>query len=200
MAIRPRAVGDLVVTARRLALEETGLPGVFAVHLRPFADHRGRFERLFCLQELAEVGAWSGPIAQVDRSVTIGRGSVRGLHYQGSPAADRKLVLCLRGRVFDVAVDLRRDSPNRARWVGLTLGEGGAAGLLVPEGFAHGFQVLSDEAELLYLHSAPYTPTCEGGVSVHDPRLAIAWPLPVVNLSERDRNLPHLDDMSAESV
>lgn len=188
------------MTAHRLVLEDTALPGVLTVRLRPFVDHRGRFERLFCLRELAAVGAWTGPVAQVDRSLTVGRGSVRGLHYQGPPAADRKVVLCLRGSVFDVAADVRRDSPHRARWVGIVLGDGGAAGVVIPEGFAHGFQVLSDEAELLYLHSAPYTPTCEGGISVHDPCLAIAWPLPVANLSERDRTLPRLDEASAPAV
>jgi dTDP-4-dehydrorhamnose 3,5-epimerase len=150
-------------------------------------DARGAFSRLFCADELLDAG-WSWPIVQVNHSLTRGRGSVRGLHYQKQPYAEAKLVSCIRGEVWDVAVDLRKGSPTFLRWHAERLSAADGAALFIPPGCAHGFQVLSDEAELVYCHSAAYKPDAEAGVHVHDARLKITWPLFAQGLSERDAN------------
>jgi dTDP-4-dehydrorhamnose 3,5-epimerase len=169
----------------RLTIEATALAGVMRVRRERLRDGRGAFERLFCAEELCVAG-WLRPVAQVNRSVTVRRGTVRGLHCQWAPHAEMKLVSCMSGEVWDVAVDLRAGSPTFLRWHAERLSADNGVALLVPEGCAHGFQTLSDDAELLYCHSAPYVAAAEGGVHPQDPRLAIAWPLPVEGLSARD--------------
>jgi dTDP-4-dehydrorhamnose 3,5-epimerase len=116
------------------------------------------------------------------------------MHYQRVPAAEAKLIRCVRGHVYDVAVDLRAGSPTFLRWHATELRADEPREVFIPEGFAHGFQALSDDAQLLYFHTAPWTPACEGGVRHDDPRLAIAWPLPVSAVSDRDGAHPLLDD------
>ncbi|MBO9550265.1 dTDP-4-dehydrorhamnose 3,5-epimerase [Pseudomonas sp.] len=175
-----------------LLLHALPLDGLFSVQHKRHGDARGQFARLFCETSL---GALDAPfhVRQINHSHTVGQGSVRGLHYQLGSVAEAKLITCLRGEVWDVAVDLRQGSPTFLHWHAEHLRAGDGRSLLIPAGFAHGFQVLSDEAELLYLHSADYAPGCEGGLSVHDPRLAITWPLAVKNLSARDAGHPWLD-------
>lgn len=163
------------------------LPGLLRVQRQPRADARGVFERLFCTEELAAAG-WRQPVVQINRSITLQRGTVRGLHYQRPPHAEMKLVSCLRGEVWDVAVDLRPDSPTFLRWHAEVLSSENGCALLIPPGFAHGFQTLGDHAELLYLHSAAHALESEAGLNPQDPRLAVAWPLPVQGLSARDRD------------
>lgn len=174
-----------------LALSGTALSGVMLVQRRPHPDARGTFARLFCDDELASAG-WSGPIAQVNHSVTELCGTVRGLHYQPAPFAEMKLVSCIRGRVWDVAVDLRRDSPTFLQWHAQELSAQSGLAMLIPAGCAHGFQALTDDAQLVYCHSAPYAAQAQSGVFAGDPRLAIAWPLPLHQLSQRDAALPPL--------
>jgi len=176
-----------------LRLLELPLPGLFCLQHRVHEDERGRFARLFCEGSLAAYGQ-PFHIRQINHSRTAAKGTVRGLHYQRPPQAEAKLITCLRGAVWDVAVDIRRGSPTFLHWHAERLEAGDGRSLLLPPGFAHGFQALSDEAELLYLHSADYAPEHEGGLAVGDPRLAIAWPLPVINLSARDAAHPRLDD------
>jgi len=173
--------------------QSTPLPGLFEIQHTPTGDARGRFTRLFCEQALAAIRPGLH-FTQVNLSETRGRGTVRGMHYQVPPAAEAKLVRCLRGRVFDVAVDLRAGSPTFLRWHGVELGEHNDRAIFIPEGFAHGFQTLSDEAHLLYMHTAPWTPACEAGLHHDDARLAIRWPMPVSSVSARDRCHPALDD------
>ncbi|GLO32121.1 MULTISPECIES: dTDP-4-dehydrorhamnose 3,5-epimerase family protein [Pseudomonas] len=168
------------------------LQGLARVDHRRHEDARGAFSRLYCEGSLERFGA-PFHIRQINRSLTRGRGSVRGLHYQVGPQPESKYITCLQGEVWDVVVDLRADSPTFLQWHAEHLKAGEGNSLLVPAGFAHGFQALSDDAELLYLHSADYAPEHEGGLSVLDPRLAIAWPLPVINLSARDEMHPWLD-------
>ena len=170
----------------------TPLPGLFEIEYSPVGDARGRFTRLFCEQELTPARA-DLHFTQVNWSQTQGCGTVRGLHYQTPPAVEAKLIRCLRGRVFDVAVDLRANSPTLLQWHAVELSDSNDRALFIPEGFAHGFQALSDEAHLLYMHTAPWTLACESGLRHDDPRLAIAWPLPVAQCSERDRSHPLLD-------
>lgn len=167
----------------------TAIAGVFVAETKAFQDKRGAFARLFCERELADaVGARH--IEQVNHSRTSALGAVRGLHFQHAPHAEMKMVRCLKGRVWDVAVDLRKGSPTFLRWHAQELSATNALMLLVPEGCAHGFQVLEPDSELLYLHTASYTPSAEGGVRFDDPALNLPWPLPVADLSERDKQHP----------
>jgi dTDP-4-dehydrorhamnose 3,5-epimerase len=168
------------------------LPGLFHVRLDERRDERGAFTRLFCAQALQGAGVHR-PIAQINHSVTRTRGTVRGLHYQTGAAAETKVIRCLRGSVWDVAVDLRPDSPTYLRWQAVTLRADEPALVVIPPGCAHGFQALTDDAELLYAHTAPYTPDAEGGVHIFDEHLAIAWPLAVTCQSARDQSLPRVD-------
>lgn len=163
----------------------TALPGVFIVETTRFSDHRGAFARLYCEHELAPI-IGGRRIVQINHSRTQTVGAVRGMHFQFPPHAEMKLVRCLKGRVWDVAVDLRADSPTFLQWHGEELTPGNARMLVIPEGCAHGFQVLEADSELLYLHTAFYMPEAEGGVLHNDSRLNIGWPLPVADLSKRD--------------
>ena len=169
----------------RFDVSETELPGVYVLDRQPRTDERGWFERMFCTADLAEM---LGPrsIAQVNRTLTRAKATVRGLHYQVPPFAEAKLVSCLRGAIFDVAVDIRRKSPTFLRWHAEMLTEENRRSLFVPEGFAHGFQTVADDCELLYFHTAAYDPAAERGLHPLDPRVAVAWPLPIGHLSERD--------------
>ena len=170
----------------------TQLHGVVVAETAPIVDHRGTFTRLFCERELSDV-IGDRRIVQINYSCTAKAGAVRGLHLQRPPHAEMKLVRCLKGRVLDVAVDLRTGSPTCLQWHAEELTPGNARMLIIPEGCAHGFQTLEPDTELLYLHTAPYTPAAESGVRFDDARLSITWPLPVVDLSQRDRLLPILD-------
>ena len=170
---------------RRLVVEDTPLAGLKRVRRDRLGDSRGFLARLFCADELAEAG-WTTPVAQVNHTRTRQRGSVRGLHFQRPPHAEKKLVHCLRGEVCDVAIDLRRGSPTFLRWHAETLSDENGVALLIPEGFAHGLQTLADDVDMLYCHSAAYAPDAEGGLHPRDLRLAIDWPLPIGALSPRD--------------
>lgn len=174
-----------------LELQALPLPGLYRVRRQLLCDERGSFSRLFCTSELAAVG-WTQPVAQVNHSITQRRGIVRGLHYQRHPHAEMKLVACVRGQVWDVAVDLRSNSPTYLRWHAERLSAEEGSAMLIPAGCAHGFQALTDDAQLIYCHSAAFAPDAEAGIHVLDSRLAIEWPLPVEGLSSRDANLPFL--------
>jgi dTDP-4-dehydrorhamnose 3,5-epimerase len=171
-------------------LRFTPLAGLAVVQRRVREDSRGFFSRLYCTNELSAAG-FALPVVQINHTRTLRRGAVRGLHFQRPPHAEDKFVSCLRGEVFDVAVDLRRDSPTYLRWHGEVLSAENRVSLMIPQGFAHGFQTLADDCELLYLHSRAYEPEAEGALHVNDPALAIAWPLPIAEMSERDaRHVP----------
>lgn len=187
MALGQGALEDVGV----VEIHGTAIAGVFEIEVEPFQDHRGAFARLYCERELAPVMG-TRRIVQVNHSITRSVGAIRGLHYQRAPDAEMKIVRALRGRVFDVAVDLRKSSPTFLRWVSCELSPKGRRALVVPEGCAHGFQVLEPDSELLYLHTAFYTRESEGAVRFDDPRVAVAWPLPPADLSERDRAHPLL--------
>ena len=175
----------------RFNVSTTPLEGLALVERQRAVDARGYFSRFFCAEELAAFG-FSLPIAQINHTLTRRRGAVRGLHFQRPPHAEDKLVSCLRGEVFDVAVDLRRGSPTFLRWHGEVLSADNHRSLLIPQGFAHGFQTLTEDCELLYLHSRAFAPNAEGALHARDPALAIAWPLAFTELSERDARHPHL--------
>lgn len=176
-----------------MKLVATPLLGLFEAKSSAFADHRGEFARLFCADDLAEAHA-GRPIVQINRSITNRVGAVRGLHYQDPPHAEAKWVRCVRGKVWDVAVDLRRGSSTFLRWHAVELDALRMNAYFLPEGFAHGFQVLVPDSELLYFHTARYTPAAERGIRYDDRRVKVDWPLPVIDLSERDMKHPLLED------
>ncbi|MDP2787640.1 MAG: dTDP-4-dehydrorhamnose 3,5-epimerase family protein [Pseudomonadota bacterium] len=169
----------------RFDLLATRIADLRVLQRKPLGDSRGYLERLFCAEELEPL-LGGRRIVQINHTLTASRGTVRGLHFQYSPHAETKFVSCLRGAVFDVAVDLRRDSPTFLRWHGEILSAENHRTLFIPEGCAHGFQTLTDDCEMLYFHTAAYRADAEGGLNACDPRLDIAWPLPVTGQSSRD--------------
>jgi dTDP-4-dehydrorhamnose 3,5-epimerase len=175
----------------RFTITDTPIAGLKIVERQHVGDARGFLARLFCADELATAG-WHKPIAQINHTATQQQGSVRGLHFQRPPHAEMKLVSCLRGAIWDVAVDLRAGSPTFLQWHARELSADNHCALLIPEGFAHGFQTLCDDCELIYLHSTPYTPAAEAGLQARDPSLAIAWPLAFTGFSDRDAQHPLL--------
>ncbi len=177
----------------RFTLKGLPLPGLVLVKRHPLTDERGFLSRIFCNQELAAAG-WTQPVAQINHTQTARRGTVRGLHYQRAPHGETKLVSCLCGEVWDVAVDLRAESPTFLGWHAEFLSKDNGHAMLIPQGFAHGFQALTDGVELLYCHSVAYAPDAEAGLNACDPRLAISWPLPIAGRSERDAGLAPLAD------
>jgi dTDP-4-dehydrorhamnose 3,5-epimerase len=179
--------------ASRFNVLDTPLQGLRLVERMPTKDTRGYFERLFCETDLIEV-LDNRAVSQINCSVTRDAGAVRGLHFQVSPCAETKLVSCTRGEIFDVAVDLRGSSETFLQWFGVKLSEENSRSLLIPGGFAHGFQVMSPDSQVLYVNTAPYSQVCERVINALDPRIAISWPLAIGLRSERDVRAPMLED------
>ena len=169
----------------RFTITDLPLSGLKRVQRQRLGDNRGFLARLFCAEELAAAG-WTQPIAQINHTFTAKQGTVRGMHFQRPPHAEMKLVSCIRGEVWDVAVDLRVGSPTFLHWHAERLSADNSCALLIPEGFAHGFQALTNDVELLYCHSAAYAAQAESGLHPSDPRIGIAWPLAIAELSARD--------------
>jgi dTDP-4-dehydrorhamnose 3,5-epimerase len=163
----------------------TPIAGLTLVQRLRLEDSRGFLSRFYCADEFKVTGVHQS-IAQINHTLTRSRGAVRGMHFQLPPHAETKVVSCLHGEVFDVAVDLRKNSPTFLQWHGALLSAENQRSLLIPEGFAHGFQALTDDCELIYLHTAAYQPAAEGAVNANDPRLAISWPLEITEMSDRD--------------
>jgi dTDP-4-dehydrorhamnose 3,5-epimerase len=161
------------------------LSGAFVIELEPRGDERGRFTRLFCAHELKEIGHVK-PIVNVNHSYTQKRGTIRGMHFQYPPDAEIKIVKCLRGTVWDCIVDLRKGSPTYLQWEGVELSEDNNRMIYIPEGFAHGFQSLTDDVEMIYFHTEYYKKSSEGGLKFDDPKLNIAWRLLPTEISQRD--------------
>jgi len=177
----------------RFDIRATPIAGLQLLQRRPIGDNRGYLERLYCADELQAVISGKA-IVQVNHTLTPGRGTVRGMHFQHAPHAEVKFVSCLRGEVFDVAVDLRRNSPTFLRWHAEILSANNYRTLVIPEGFAHGFQTLTEDCEMLYFHTAAYQPGAEAGLHAQDPTLAIQWPQVVAELSLRDAAHPMLSE------
>lgn len=172
----------------------TILEGVKVIEATTLQDERGEFSRIFCEHEL-QIVLNKKTIKQINRSMTRKIGAVRGMHFQYAPYAEIKIVRCLKGRVFDVAVDLRKDSLTFLKWFGIELSPQKNIALVIPEGCAHGFQVLTEDSELLYLHTAPYTPLSEAAIRFDDPMIGIAWPTTPTDLSQRDLSHPYLNEV-----
>jgi dTDP-4-dehydrorhamnose 3,5-epimerase len=173
--------------SQRFAFTELPLSGLILIHRKRMGDGRGYLERLFCARGLAETG-WTDPIKQINQTYTAKTGTVRGMHFQYPPHAEKKLVMCMKGRVYDVAVDIKKKSPTFLKWHGEILSPEASNALLIPEGFAHGFQSLTPDVEMLYCHSESYAPECEAGIRPTDPAVNIDWPLKIADMSDRDRS------------
>lgn len=176
----------------RFTILDTPIADLKIIERQQLGDSRGFLSRLFCAEELAAAG-WRKPIAQINQTLTQKQGTVRGMHFQRPPHAEMKLVTCLRGAIWDVAVDLRARSPTFLQWHAVELSAANRRALLIPEGFAHGFQTLADDCDLIYLHSMPYAPEAEAGLNPKDSMLSISWPLAISDLSARDEQHPLLD-------
>jgi dTDP-4-dehydrorhamnose 3,5-epimerase len=176
---------------QRFHFHPTSLSGLTVVERTRLEDSRGFLSRFFCLETMAAIGM--KPIQQINHTLTKKAGAVRGMHFQHPPSAEIKIVSCLKGRVLDVAVDLRAGSPTLLQWFAVELSDENKKSLFIPEGFAHGFQTLTEDCELLYLHTADYSPQHESALNPLDPRLSIEWPLAVTEISARDQSHPMLD-------
>ncbi|HXF97252.1 MAG TPA: dTDP-4-dehydrorhamnose 3,5-epimerase [Gaiellaceae bacterium] len=175
-----------------MIFRETLLPGAWIVEAEPVEDERGFFARIWDAREFEERGL-NGRLVQCSISFNRREGTLRGLHYQAPPHEEAKLVRCTRGAIFDVAVDLRRDSPTFGRWVGVELTEENRRALYIPEGCAHGFLTLVDGCEILYQISEFYAPEAARGVRWDDPAFGVRWPAEVRVINERDRTYPDFE-------
>lgn len=173
------------MTSKTHDVREAEIPGLYIATRRPFMDNRGSFERIFCGNEL-EVAFGTRKIAQINLSSTSFRGTIRGLHFQKGSSSEAKYVSCLHGEVFDVAVDIRPNSATYLKWHAEFISAENKKSIFIPEGFAHGFQALTDNVKLLYLHTSFYDPSLESGLHPYDPLLSIKWPLSESKLSQRD--------------
>ena len=175
-----------------MKLVEFKIAGAWLLENKVLQDSRGEFSRVFCASALKNV-LESRTIVQVNHSITHQVGAIRGMHYQYFPHAEMKIVRCIKGKVYDVLVDLRQNSPTFLQWIAVELTSKNYCALVIPEGCAHGFQVLEKHSELLYLQTAFYTPNKEGAVRFDDPLIGIDWPLEPTDLSTRDMNHPYLN-------
>jgi dTDP-4-dehydrorhamnose 3,5-epimerase len=175
-----------------MILKETPLKGAYIIELTPFSDERGMFMRTYCKNEFQAIGH-DKEFVQFNQSVTHKAGTVRGMHYQLPPFSEIKLIRCIRGSVFDVIIDIRKDSPTFLKYFSLELNDRNMLSLYIPEGFAHGFQTLEDNTHLIYHHSAFYKPGFETGIRYNDPAINISWRLPVAVITDKDQNHPFLN-------
>ena len=175
------------ISNKKLNFEELNLSGVFKITKNKFSDDRGDFFRLFCEQEFKEQNI-SNNLNQINLSTSARKGTVRGLHYQTSPFSEQKIVTCIKGKIWDVVVDIRKESPTYLKWISLELSAENYTSILIPEGFAHGFQTLESNSEILYFSSKPYMKEFEKGINPLDKKIKINWPLKISNISSKDKN------------
>ena len=179
--------------SKRFEIIHTPLSGLVILNRLLISDNRGYFERMMCINDLESL--LDGKIIeQINHTKTFKSGTVRGLHFQQPPFAERKFVSCLYGKVYDVAVDIRKGSPTFLHWYGVMLSEHNHKTMVIPEGFAHGFQALADNCEMVYFHTATYHPEAEGAINALDPKLDIQWPLQISTQSNRDLKHHFLTD------
>jgi dTDP-4-dehydrorhamnose 3,5-epimerase len=176
-----------------MKLQTTPLDGLWLAESELHEDSRGSFARIFCTEEL-KPACNNIDIAQINISKTTQVGTIRGMHFQHPPYTEVKMVRCIKGNVFDVAVDLREGSKTLLHWYGQELSAENLQMMIIPAGFAHGFQVLEENTELLYFHSNSYVPDCEGAIRFDEPRVNIKWPLSATNISKRDKQHAYLNN------
>jgi dTDP-4-dehydrorhamnose 3,5-epimerase len=175
-----------------MKIQPTPIDGVRVIISEPFRDDRGFFNRIFCQKELESIRP-NMAIAQINHSMSKTKGTIRGMHFQRPPHAEMKIVRCVKGSIFDVAVDLRKGSPTFLQWHGEVLSAENMKALVIPEGCAHGFQSLEDDIEMLYIMTAPYCKESEKGIRYDEPKAGIKWPLEAAGLSDRDKSFPLLN-------
>lgn len=171
----------------------TPLVGSYIIDLEPRSDERGWFARYYCKEEFEKIGHTKEWV-QMNHSFTNKKGSIRGMHFQVQPFREIKMLRCIAGSVYDVIIDLRKDSATFLQWMGVELSATNKKMLYIPEGFAHGFQCLEDDCELIYHHSEFYKPGAEAGIRYNDPFINIKWPLPLTVISSRDEEHPYLTE------
>lgn len=176
-----------------MIINKTDIEGVVELVRNPMQDDRGLFERIYC-QDILQNYLHHNSITQINHSLTSAKGAVRGMHMQLGDSAEYKIISCISGNVFDVAVDLRRNSKTFLEWCSVILSPQKYNSFLIPPGVAHGFQCLDDNSELLYFHTANYSPKDEFGVSYRDPKLYIAWPILPTQISDRDLSFKNLSN------
>lgn len=177
-----------------MIFRESDLPGAWIVEIDPREDERGLFARTFCAEEFERFGLES-EFRQCSVSFNRSRGTLRGLHFQAAPNTEAKLVRCTQGRIFDVIVDIRPNAATLGRWFGLELSASKRNALFIPEGLAHGFMTLEDDAEVFYQISRSFVTETARGVRWNDSRIGISWPMEPVVISKRDATLPPLDSL-----
>lgn len=181
-------------------IESQKINGLKTIHRKIFGDSRGFFSRIFDLQELQQIGWGNRQIFQINQSFTQQIGSVRGMHFQTPPFNDCKIVTCIKGKVLDIAVDIRKNSPTFLQYQVVELSENNATSFWIPEGFAHGFQTLCDDCMLLYIHSQPFVAENDGGLNPLDNKLNIAWKLPISCMSDKDKNRKSIDETNFQGI
>lgn len=169
------------------------IEGLFTIRLKKLEDERGLFARTFCKNEFRQIG-FDDEFVQFNHSFSKHKGTVRGIHFQNTPYSETKLIRCIQGAVYDVAVDLREGSPTFLHHFGIELSAENMISILIPEGFAHGFQTLEDNSALIYHHTQYYTPDADAGLRFNDPALDIHWKLPTVMISEKDKSYKLIDN------
>jgi dTDP-4-dehydrorhamnose 3,5-epimerase len=184
---------EIYSMSERMRFIETPLKGAHIIEVESFTDERGYFLRTFCKKEFAEIG-FQKQIVQINHSITKHKGTIRGIHYQVPPACETKIIRCVQGKVYDVMVDIRKGSITFMHWIGVELSEDNMRMVLIPEGFAHGFQSLTDNASLIYHHSEFYNAEYERGLRYDEPALVIAWPFPAGMISIKDQGFPLIDN------
>jgi len=176
-----------------MKIEQIKISGVTIIHSEPFIDNRGFFNRIFCRKELETIRP-NIVIAQINHSMTKIKGTIRGMHFQYPPHSEMKIVRCVKGSIFDVAVDLRKDSSTFLQWHGEILSAENMKALVIPEGCAHGFQSLEDDIEMIYMSTSPYCKEAENGIRYNDPKVGVQWPLKRTVISEKDVSYSFLPD------
>jgi len=175
-----------------MIFHKTKIEGLYIIEPEFKIDERGYFARIFCKKELAKIG-FDFEIVQINRSLNKKKGTIRGMHFQKPPKAEDKIVQCLKGAIYDVAIDLRQNSPTYSQWVAVELNEENKKMFFIPKGFAHGFQSLRDNSEILYFLSEFYSPEYKSGVHWNDPFFNISWPIKNPILLEKDKNWPLIE-------
>lgn len=174
-----------------MIIENVGIEGIKVITPEPLYDERGFFSRIFCQKEMSCIKE-NLIIKQINNSFTKKKGTIRGLHFQYPPHAEIKIVRCTKGKIFDVAVDLRKNSPSFLKWHGEILSSQNQKMLVIPEGFAHGFQTLEDDCEIIYFNTAFYCKESESALRYDDPKIGIKWHTKVTTVSDKDSKHPYL--------
>jgi dTDP-4-dehydrorhamnose 3,5-epimerase len=186
-----------MISSERFNIGKTPLAGLTIIERLPIKDDRGWLERVYCQDSLSEL-VNGKIIRQITKTLTAKKGTVRGLHFQKPPYAETKIISCLQGKIWDVAVDLRENSPTFLNYFAVVLSEDQHLSLLVPEGFAHGFQALTNNCQIMYFNTNNHNPDAEGSINALDPKIAIQWPLKISLRSTKDANSPFLEKISLD--